>query len=102
MMKFFYRKEDIDPGLRRTFERYGVVGMQVVLGSTNYFLHEGKAERVGEGTNHEPLMLWLSEQFARAEVKETWSTFMEAAITIFVAVEVIPAVVSVWSYFTTR
>jgi hypothetical protein len=35
-MKLFYRKENIDPGLHRTFERYGMVAMQVVLGSRGY------------------------------------------------------------------
>jgi hypothetical protein len=30
------RKADIDSDLRKTFERYGVVTMQVALGATNY------------------------------------------------------------------
>jgi hypothetical protein len=33
-MKFLVRKAKIDPELRRTFEQYGVVGMQLVLGTT--------------------------------------------------------------------
>jgi hypothetical protein len=35
-MKFTVREANIDPSLRNTFERYGVVGVQVVLGGSNY------------------------------------------------------------------
>ncbi len=32
---------------------------------------------------------WLTEQYDRAERRETWSITMEAAITVFVLVELI-------------
>ena len=36
---------------------------------------------------------WLTEQYDRTERHETWSITMEAAITLFVAVELIIAVI---------
>jgi hypothetical protein len=35
---------------------------------------------------------WLTEQYDRAERRETWSITMEAAITVFVGVELIISV----------
>ena len=42
MRWFQIRKAKIDPELRETFERYGVVGMQVALSVTNYIVHKGQ------------------------------------------------------------
>ena len=81
------RKAQIDPDLRETFERYGIVGMQVALSVTNYIVHKGEhvlAEKVVDS-----LLPWLTEQYDRAERKETWSITMEVAITIFVAAELL-------------
>ena len=36
---FCIRKAQIDTELRNTFEQYGVVAAQVVLATTNYFVH---------------------------------------------------------------
>jgi len=79
-----YPKGNINSGLRQTFEQYGVESMQVTLATTNYFLHNGK---IGD------LLPWLTEQYDRKERKATWSLTMEAAITIFVAFELVLSVV---------
>ena len=84
---FCIRKAKIDTELRNTFERYGVVAAQVVLATTNYFVHQGKqlnAEGAGE-----PLLAWLTEQYDKADRKETWSLAMEGTITVFVVLGVV-------------
>jgi len=35
------------------------------------------------------LLPWLTEQYDRAERKETWNLTMEAAITLLVGIEVV-------------
>jgi hypothetical protein len=92
MRWFCLRKANIDPELRETFERYGVVSMQITLSTTNYFWHKGKT--VAADTAVAQLLPWLTEQYDRAERRETWSITMEAAITVLVAVEAVPVVVS--------
>ena len=81
------RKAKIDAELKKTFEQYGTVGMQVALGDMNHFKHQGqtmKADMVLDS-----LQPWLTEQYDRAERKETWNITMEVAITVFVAAELI-------------
>ena len=46
---------------------------------------------------HDPMQLWLREQYDRAERKETWLISMEIAITLFVASELFMAVLEFWS-----
>ena len=85
------RKPAIDPELRKTFERYGTATMQMILATTNYFQHLDKqlmAQNV-----RDDLLPWLTEQYDRAERKETWSLTMDAAITVFVAIEVLPSII---------
>ena len=93
MRWFRTRKANIDPRLRETFERYGVESMQVTLATTNYFLHNGK--NVTATNVLDDLLPWLTEQYDRKERKETWSLTMEAAITIFVAIELVLSIVKV-------
>src|SRR2546425_13013649 len=85
------RKPAIDPELPKTFERYGTATMQMILATTNYFQHLDKqlmAQNV-----RDDLLPWLTEQYDRAERKETWSLTMDAAITVFVAIEVLPSII---------
>src|SRR5713226_1351195 len=92
MRWFRIRKAKIDPELRETFEQYGIVSMQVTLSTTNYFLHKGQnvlAESVLDS-----LLPWLTEQYDRAERKETWSLTMEFSITILVAAELLMSIVA--------
>jgi hypothetical protein len=85
------RKADIDPELRKTFEHYGVVTMQMILATTNYFQHLDK-QLMAQNVRPD-LLPWLTEQYDRAERKETWSLTMEAAITVFVAIEIVPLII---------
>lgn len=59
--------------------------MQVVLATTNTFMHKGGYSRPNAVL--EPLLSWLTEEHDRAERKETWSLLMEIAIVILVAGE---------------
>lgn len=88
MRWFHIRKADIDPELRETFERYGTLTMQTLLATNNtMYRHQGSLVTVERYLA--PLLSWLTEQYDRAEIKESWSLTMEAAITIFVVAEVL-------------
>jgi len=90
-MRWFYHKAQIDPELRKTFEQYGVGTMQMLLSTTNYFQHKGQdimAQQV-----RTDLLPWLTEQYNRAETKETWSMTMEFLITVFVLIEILPSLI---------
>jgi hypothetical protein len=91
MRWFSIRKANINAELRETFERHGVATMQAILATGDFFRHEDAAIRVADA---EPNLLpWLTEQYDRAERKETWSLTMEFAITIFVAVELLLSII---------
>lgn len=70
MRWFHIRKAEIDLELRETFEQHGVATMQAILATTNYFQHKGHSLMA---QNVLPdLLPWLTEQYDRAERKETW------------------------------
>ena len=87
MRWFGIRKAKISPKIRETFERYGVISMQVNVSVSNYFYHGQIMVRIDDVLDS--LLPWLTEQFDRAERKETWSLTMEFAITLFVAIELL-------------
>ncbi len=66
--------------------------MQVSLGDMNHFKHKGRNVKADDVIDS--LLPWLTEQYDRAERKETWLITMEVAITIFVAAELILSVLS--------
>jgi hypothetical protein len=81
------RVADIDPALRQTFERHGVGTMQALLASHDrVFEHEGYG--IDAKSVRDSLLAWLTEQYDREERKETWHITMEAAIAVFVGIEV--------------
>lgn len=86
-MRFRVRTANTKPEFRETFEQYGVPTMQALLATTNYFHHKGK-DITAQDVRPE-LLPWLTEQYDRAERKETWSLAMEVAITAFVATELL-------------
>ncbi len=90
MRWFSIRQAEIDPELRKTFERYGTVAMQMLLttdpNKTTY-MHQGNLLHIQRYLTE--LLDWLTEQYDRAGRKETWTLTMEAAITIFVVAEVL-------------
>lgn len=87
MRWFRIRKAEIDPGLRETFEQHGTGTMQTLLAVGDFFRHKG--ERLLVRDSEQPLLSWLTEQYDRAERRETWSLTMDAAITVFVVAEVL-------------
>src|ERR1039457_3940716 len=88
-MRWFRIRKDkkLDAELRKTFERYGVIAIQVALAASNTIVHEEKFLRLDTEPTSKSVLSWLTEQHDRTERKETWSITMEAAITIFVGVE---------------
>ena len=91
MRWFRIRKAKIDPSLRKTFEQHGVGTMQANLAIDHYFIHDGKETLIRNIVTD--LLLWLTEQYDRAERKETWSLTMEVAITVFVFTELIFSII---------
>jgi ABC-type transport system involved in cytochrome bd biosynthesis fused ATPase/permease subunit len=81
------KKANIDPELRKTFERYGCNTMQIVLGSESHFYHEGADQRVDKYRNE--LLKWLTEEYEKAEFRHTYTTLMEFSIMVLVLVEVL-------------
>src|SRR6266576_2260700 len=91
MRWFRIRKAKIDPGLRVTFEQHGLITMQANLAVGHVIIHGGRPINVTDITP--ALLSWLTEQYDRAERKETWSLMMEMAITVFVFAELIFSII---------
>ena len=75
-MRWHYHKADIDTELRRTFERYGVVTMQMILANDQRFRHKGSITSLyffdpdRHITVQDDLLSWLAEQHDIQETKE--------------------------------
>ena len=76
-----------DPSLPETFERYGVGTIQNLLAASGQLRHKGNLTNIGSLVKD--LLVWLTEQYDRAERKETWSLSMEFAIVVLVAAELL-------------
>lgn len=50
-----------------------------------------------EGKIRTAALAWLTEQFDRAERKETWSLTMEAAIVVLIVFEIVLAIMGLHS-----
>jgi hypothetical protein len=87
MRWFHIRRAMIDDMMRKTFEQYGVQFVQQSLAIGKEFRYLGKTMWVED--LRQPILAWLTEQFDRAERKDTWQTTMEAAITVLVGAELI-------------
>jgi len=94
---FRIRKAEIQSRYREHFEALGTEIIRAYftqpIGVVVYEDAEGKWT---VQALHEPMQLWLREQYDRAERKETWLITMEIAITIFVASELIMSVLDFW------
>jgi len=82
------RSASIDPALRQAFEQHGIGTMQTLLAAPDR-LFVCRGQSCSANQVRDDLLHWLTEQYDRAERKETWTLTMEAAITLLVAVEVI-------------
>lgn len=78
----------IDPDLRAIFEQNGVTVMQQLLAAGRATILY-KRQWTNPWDVRESLMPWLTEQYDRAERRETWSLTMEVAITVFVLAELV-------------
>ena len=89
MRWFKIRKADIPSDERELFERFGVN----VIGATMASGFHGPALELhpiyDDSRVRKRAADWLTEQYDRAERKETWSITMEAAITVFVIAETV-------------
>jgi hypothetical protein len=81
------RAKNLDSELRKTFERYGQVGMQIALGDMNHFIHQGKTVKADSVLDS--VLDWLTEQSDNHDLKDNWLLLMEIAITVFVLGELI-------------
>ncbi len=100
MRWFRIRKANIPEENRALYERFGATVISLAL--TSGIPQSGVAPQLDPLYNLEgrkKAAEWLTEQYDRAERKETWSMTMEMAITVFVGVELLLSVLSVaWHY----
>jgi hypothetical protein len=94
MRWLFIRKANIPEQERNTFERFGVPVVGFALASS---FHTAAPELHlvydnPETRNH--AADWLTEQYDRAERKESWLITMEVAITLFVALELLLSILN--------
>ena len=95
MRWFRIRKASVPKEARDLFERCGssVIGAVLAGGSTP-LLGALQKSLYEKSDMRQQALDWLTEQYDRAERKETWSLTMEAAITVFVAVEVVLSILN--------
>ena len=91
---FTIRKAKIDRDLREAFEQYGMGVMQLNLALGDYIRYKDRVIQIRDILV--PLSQWLTEQYDRAERKETWTLTMEFAIVILVAAELIFSIIGFW------
>jgi hypothetical protein len=89
MRWFRIRSASVDSRYRKTFEQYGAVGMQILLGIPNSRIRLDEGKDIRTDNDLPGILSWLTEQYDRAERKETWLITMEVAITVFVGVELL-------------
>jgi hypothetical protein len=92
MRWFRVREARVDTKLREMFEQYGPGAAQMVLATGHYFRNAKEVMRADAVLDS--LLPWLTEQYDRAERKETWLITMEVAITVFVLAELVLGAVS--------
>jgi len=67
--------------------------MQTLLSAPDrLFVYQGESSSANQVRNG--LLHWLTEQYDRAERKETWTLTMEAAIIVLIVVEIILAIMA--------
>jgi hypothetical protein len=86
---FKIRKASIDAKLRLSFERYGVAAIQQFLVGTGAGDVRFEGKSIWGADLQPPMLEWLTEQYDRAERKETWTITMEVTICALVAAELI-------------
>lgn len=92
MRWFRVTRARIDPEIREIFEQRGADTLRAVLPLDNLTMSKPDGTLLNVYQLRGPMLLWLKEQYDRAERKETWLITMEVAITFFVAAEVLMSV----------
>src|SRR5437870_4013352 len=92
MRWFRIKKADIEPVFREWFEQRGAETMRAFVPMEGFTINTGDGSIQYERPIRPHLLLWLKEQYDRAERKETWSLTMEVAITVLVAAELFMSV----------
>ena len=87
MRWFCIRTADIPERDRELFERYGTTIIGAVLAGSSPRGIE--LQSIPASGKVDTAAKWLTEQYDRAERRETWLITMEAAITLFVFTEVV-------------
>ena len=93
MRWFRIRKATILPRYREHFEELGVEIVRAYFTQPiGVVVWEDDGGKWTVHALHEPMQLWLREEYDRPERKETWLITMEIAITILVAAELVMSV----------
>jgi hypothetical protein len=98
------RKASIPPLERQTFERFGSPIVAGILyggsgGEERRLTEPQQTVLFGEFQSREHAAEWLTEQYDRAERKETWLITMEVFITLFVFADLL---ISLWRFFSCK
>jgi hypothetical protein len=85
---------------REMFERFGAAIVSAALygGFVGPMTTEPLKSLYSKSQSRDAAAEWLTEQYDRAERRETWSITMEAAITVFVGVELIFSILAFMSH----
>jgi len=92
-VRFRVRRAKINPIFRQHLEQFGAPVVAAVLAAGSAPRHENLARIHNNSDLAESAAKWLTEQYDRDERKESWSIIMEAAITVFVLVEMTISIV---------
>jgi hypothetical protein len=94
MRWFRIRKASIPEQSRQMFERFGpsVISAVLYAGFDGPNTTEPRKTLYENASSRTHAAEWLTEQYDRAERKETWSITMEVAITVFVAAELFSSI----------
>jgi hypothetical protein len=101
MRWFLIRKAKVSRAWREEFESMGVEIVRSYFTQprgTIMFENEGGQWSVQQ--LHQPMQVWLREQYDRAERRETWLIAMEIAITILVAAELAMSILDFYSRYS--
>jgi hypothetical protein len=87
-MKWFrIKRAEIEADKRELFEERGLDTVRGYVTMPDWTMRRSDGTVVPRGELRKPMMLWLKEQYDRAERRETWLITMEIAITVLVAAE---------------
>ena len=92
MRWFWVHNAKIDARFRARFEEYGADSMRAYLAAPGFTVQLKDGTIADKTEMREQLLIWLKEQYDRAERRETWLITMEVAITIFVGAELVMSI----------